>query len=193
MVTERRNVIGMAICVSVAVICMAWWWYRKPDPLSYLKPSLVTDLSVTLADGSPLPSEIGMNDKFVVLIRFRPTDQMQVLQDAAYFYVRNEGQYHSDKIDFIEVFRQFPTGEGPPVSFIDQVKGITVNVAPPPPARDVPYQQWCAWFNAGSFEHHRQPGLPLEIDLWLFPKRDATTTIPPVGNWFFRHKFRLSK
>ncbi|MBC8113669.1 MAG: hypothetical protein H7062_04785 [Candidatus Saccharimonas sp.] len=193
MVTGTRRITGTVICVSVAFICFGWWWFRKPDPLTYFQSSVVADLSVTLADGSPLPTEIGMDDKFVILIRFRSTGQLPELQDSAYFFVLNEKQHYSDKPDIIEVYRQHPVGEGTIVSFMDIVKGASVNVAPSPPAHGAPYQQWCAWFESKAFEHHKQAGVPLELDLWMYPKRDKAAKTPPVGIGIVRHLFQLRK
>ena len=175
------------------VAVLVWWAYRKPDPMTYFQQSQVTDLTVTLADGSPLPFEMKPDDRFVVLIRFRPTDQVPELQDSAYFFVLNEKQHHSDKLDVFEVYRQYPQGAERPVTFTVQEKGSEVNVAPPPPARDALYQQWCAWITPKSLEHHTQPGRTLEMDLWLYPKRDPADTTRQTGIWIFRHLFQLSK
>jgi hypothetical protein len=188
MVTRKRAI--FAIAVLIAAICMVAWVHRRPPALTYLRPEIVNNLSVTLADGTALPTEIGVTESLVIVIRFVPTDALPSLDSAVYAFILNEYQHYSDKNDVVEVHRQFPEGIGSPVTFVSQRDGVSVNIAPPAPPPGAGYDQWCSWINPRSFEFHRECGKPLELDLWLFPRHDRGTVRPP-GIWFFRHRFQL--
>ncbi len=179
--------------ILVCALVTLYYWRSLPKPaLSFLNPEAVSELSVTQADESALPTVFDRSSDMVIKVQFSVPTALSALSNEACLFVLKENGHYTDISDIITVYRQFPVGDGPEVTFVsNSPDGSTKNIAPSPPEKNSRHQQWCAWIKPKSFDLHRDEGVPLEMDLWIYPDEPDIQKRQANGKWIFRHKFVL--
>ena len=149
--------------ILVCALVTFFYWRSLPKPaLSFLSPEAVSELSVTQADGSALPAVFDISRDIVIMVQFLVPTAFSAISNETCLFVLKENCHYTDISDIITVYRQFPVGDGPEVTFVSNTPdGSTKNIAPSPPAKDSLHQQWCAWIRPKSLELHRDEGVPL--------------------------------